>query len=171
MIRIDVGSLPEGPSHLDIEEDASELEIDAPGARFASPVAVALDLTRNGDEIFASGEVAASVVFECSRCLEECECKVRGQLDLILLVGQGKRGEDQVQSESLLRVPAGQKYADITDAVRSEVLLRFPLKPLCRDDCKGLCPECGANLNVKQCSCRAVGHDTRWDALKRFKQR
>lgn len=169
MIRIDVSSLPEGQSHLDIEEDASGLEIDVPGARFISPVAVALDVTRNGDEIFLSGEASARVLFECSRCLEECECKISGPMDLVILIGHKSAPGDQVQSENLVRIGAGEKYVDVTETVRSELLLRLPLKPLCREDCRGLCPECGANLNKDRCSCRTVSHDARWDALKRFK--
>jgi uncharacterized protein len=54
----------------------------------------------------------------------------------------------------------------LEDAVREQVLLAVPLKVICREDCKGLCPHCGANLNLEQCSCSEPVEDPRWTALK-----
>ena len=54
----------------------------------------------------------------------------------------------------------------LEDALREQVLLALPLKVICREDCKGLCPHCGANLNDGQCSCADDVDDPRWTALK-----
>jgi uncharacterized protein len=54
----------------------------------------------------------------------------------------------------------------LEDALREQVLLALPLKVICREDCKGLCPHCGANLNDGQCSCADPPEDPRWTALK-----
>jgi uncharacterized protein len=54
----------------------------------------------------------------------------------------------------------------LEDALREQVLLALPIKAICRDDCKGLCPHCGRNLNTEQCSCAEPLEDPRWAALK-----
>jgi uncharacterized protein len=167
VIRLDLGSLPEGRSHQDIEEDAAELEIDLDGGRFSSPVAVSLDLSRNGDEILIDGRVKARIVLECARCLEEYPSTLEAPFNLMVMVGE--KGGESGEEDSLVRVPGGAKYVDLTGTVRSELLVRLPLKPLCKEDCRGLCPECGTNLNSGGCSCEPQREDSRWDVLKRFK--
>jgi uncharacterized protein len=57
-------------------------------------------------------------------------------------------------------------YIDITDDVRQSILLSIPLKLLCRDDCKGLCPACGADWNIEQCDCDRAPVDSRFEQLK-----
>jgi uncharacterized protein len=54
----------------------------------------------------------------------------------------------------------------LEDALREQVLLALPLKVICRENCKGLCPQCGKNLNTEQCSCAETMEDPRWSALK-----
>jgi uncharacterized protein len=54
----------------------------------------------------------------------------------------------------------------LEDALREQVLLALPLKVICREDCRGLCPHCGTNLNIGQCSCAEPAEDPRWAALK-----
>jgi uncharacterized protein len=151
VIRIDIGSLPEGDSHLDLEEDASQLDIDLQGVRLVSPV-----------------KVRVGAVFECARCLDEYECTLSGPVGAVVLVGEApvERVPDE---EGVLRVPGSAKYADITEQIRSEILVRVPLKALCKEDCRGLCPSCGINLNCERCSCRAMSGDPRWDGLKDVK--
>jgi len=59
----------------------------------------------------------------------------------------------------------------LEEAVREQVLLALPLKMICREDCKGLCPQCGQNLNEGPCSCTAPNHDLRWSALKEIRDK
>jgi uncharacterized protein len=165
VIRIDIGSLPEGYSHLDLEEDASRLDVDLEGVRLVSPVKVGLDVSRNGDEIVLAGRARVEAVLECARCLEEYSCALDGPVAVVVVVGEAPEGGVPAE-EDVLRVPGGSKYADITQQVRSELLVHIPLKPLCKEDCKGLCPRCGIDLNCDRCSCHARSADSRWDALK-----
>jgi len=62
------------------------------------------------------------------------------------------------------------QVADLTDMVRQELLLALPMKPLCSEECKGLCPRCGVNLNIETCDCRVKGMDSRWEGLKDLKK-
>jgi uncharacterized protein len=63
-------------------------------------------------------------------------------------------------------VPEGLTFIDISDDVRQTAVLTIPLKVLCRDDCRGLCPKCGMNLNEQQCDCTDTVADSRWDTLR-----
>ncbi|MFZ1946974.1 MAG: DUF177 domain-containing protein [bacterium] len=167
-MRLDIGSLPEGTSHQDIEEDPSCLEINLEGGRLVSPLKISLDVVRTGDEIYVTGGASVKAVFECARCLDEYPCVIEGPIQMVVMIGDEASGSGGGE-EGLVRVGRGAKSIDLTDAVRTELLVRAPLKPLCKSDCRGLCPTCGANFNKGACSCGTGDHDTRWDALKRFR--
>lgn len=166
MIRLEIGSLPEGHSHQDIEESVSELDLVLEGGCLASTVMTSLDVTRSGGEIYITGRARVGAVFQCARCLERYSSTLESPVEMMVIIGSEVVAEED---DHLARLPIGAKYVDLTDEVRSELLVRFPLKPLCKKDCKGLCPRCGANLNSETCSCRAEKSDSRWDALKHFK--
>jgi uncharacterized protein len=174
VIRLDIGSLPEGTSHLDIEEDPSCLEIDLEGGRLLAPLKISLDVVRTGDQIYVTGGASVKAFFECARCLDEYSCVIEGPIQMVVMIGDEASGpgEDEAEAhgeEGLMKIGRGAKSIDLTDAVRTELLVRAPLKPLCKNDCRGMCPKCGANLNKGACSCEAEDRDSRWDALKRFR--
>jgi uncharacterized protein len=168
MLRLDIGSLPDGLTHVDLTADTSEWGDVPDGGRLESPVRVSLDVTRNGRDIFARGSAGVMSVLECGRCLEEYVYALEAPIELWVIVG----GEpDSEERENVIEVPAGAGYADLTGHVRSELLLQVPLKQLCRADCRGLCPVCGANLNSAPCGCRAESHDARWEDLRNLKEK
>jgi len=70
--------------------------------------------------------------------------------------------------EDIRYVAPEQSEIDITEDIRETVLLAIPIKLLCKHDCKGLCPHCGANLNVESCTCAEEMIDPRWEALKKL---
>jgi len=166
MLRLNIGSLPDGLTHVDLEGDTAEWGDVLEGGRLESPVRVSLDVTRTGRDIFIKGRAAAAAVLECGRCLEKYEWALEAPLELWVIVG----GETDTEArENVIEIPAGAGYADLTDNVRSELLVQVPLKQLCKADCKGLCPVCGTNLNVGPCGCHIESHDPRWEALKKMK--
>jgi uncharacterized protein len=59
----------------------------------------------------------------------------------------------------------------LEDVLREQVLLAVPLKAICREDCKGLCPHCGKNLNLAQCSCEEPVEDLRWSGLRELRSK
>ena len=166
MLKLDIDSLPEGHSHKDLREDASELDIVIDGGRLVSPVTASLDIDRNGDEIFVAGRATVATEMECARCLKPYAFVLGAPIQIVVMVGDVEEGAER---EGLMQVARGTGYVDLSDEVRSELLLRVPLKPLCSEDCRGLCPTCGADLNSGKCSCGSAPGDPRWDALKRLK--
>jgi uncharacterized protein len=167
VIKLDIGSIPEGESHIELSADASELEVELEGGRLESLVTADFDVSRTGNDLFLRGTSSVTAVLECSRCLEEYTCVLKAPIEIwCIVVGEG--AEEQGR-ENVVEIPVGAKYIDLAGHLRSELLVLVPFKPLCRDACKGLCPKCGANLNVDRCNCTTERHDSRWDTLEDIK--
>jgi uncharacterized protein len=168
MLRFDIGAIPEGSSHLNLKADASDLEVALDEGRIFGQVQLDVDVTRTGDDILLKGRAKVGAVLECGRCLDEYEMLLEAPIEIWCIVGGKEEGAEQ-DRDNVLLLAGGARYADLTDYVRSELLVLVPLKPLCRGGCKGLCPICGVNLNSDRCSCHRDVHDSRWDALKKIK--
>jgi uncharacterized protein len=79
-----------------------------------------------------------------------------------------KEDEEEAEGE-VYPLPARGDEVDLTDAVREQVLLRVPQYVLCREDCRGLCPKCGADLNAAPCDCAPDEPVSPWSALNKIK--
>jgi len=169
LIKLDIGRVPDGHSHLDIEAEASDLEACLEEGRLESPVSLRLDLDRRGDDIFIKGTVEARAVLGCSRCLNEYSLEFETPLELLCMVSGESDAAGEEDRENVVRISPGAKFMDLAGPARSELLVLLPLKPLCDEGCKGLCPSCGIDLNASSCSCGPGGHDSRWDALNKIK--
>ena len=169
MIKLDLGSLPEGSTHLDLTAEASDLGADPEGGRLESPVRVSLDVTRSGNDILLRGTAEVEARLECARCLEEYRLRLESPVELWVVLGGAQEDGEEQERENVIEVPAGVNWIDLAGYLRSELLVLIPLKALCKRDCRGLCPICGTNLNRASCSCHREDHDSRWDALKKIK--
>jgi len=119
-------------------------------------------------DIRLTGELTTKVEMDCARCLEPVVQKVARTFDLLYR----PQGTDAGRAElSVTSAEAEVSYYQgegllLEDALREQVLLALPIKAICRENCKGLCPHCGRNLNAEQCSCAEPLEDPRWSALK-----
>jgi len=124
-----------------------------------------LKLMRTDAGIWVNGTLEASVHCACSRCLREFMAPAQLQVDDVyypmLDVDTGARLPIPEDGEVSCIINTDH-ILDITEAVRQYAMLGLPMMPLCQSNCAGLCPECGANLNEKNCSCEARGVDPRW---------
>jgi len=124
-------------------------------------------------DIRLNGELSASLEIACARCLEPAVQNVERRFDL-LYRPQGADGGQEELSFTAAEAEIGYYQGTsllLEDVLREQVLLAVPLKAICRQDCKGLCPQCGADLNVVQCSCQAPIGDPRWSALKELRNK
>jgi len=169
LIKLDIGRVPEGHSHLDIEAEASDLEACVDDGRLESPANLRLDLDRRGNDIFIKGTVGARAVLGCSRCLNEYSLELEAPMELWCVVGGESDAAGEEDRENAVRISPGAKFMDLAGPARSELLVLLPLKPLCGEGCKGLCPKCGVDLNASSCSCGPESPDSRWDALNKIK--
>jgi len=122
----------------------------------SAPVGVDLVLERVPEGIVVRGTLAASWAAPCSRCLEPVAGDVAVHVDE-LFETQPLEGETYPLEEDVI---------DLEPMVRDALLLELPLAPLCRPDCAGLCPTCGANRNDERCDCATDEPDPRWAALR-----
>ena len=100
---------------------------------------------------------------ECRRCLDPVDVEVEQDLDLVF-ASMDDSGD--LEDEGVRPLPAGSGDLDLAEPIREEVILTQPLFTLCKPDCQGLCPRCGANLNEERCQCSTEETDPRWDALR-----
>lgn len=121
-------------------------------------------------EIRVQGHLKASVEADCDRCLESASHAVDAPFDLFYrpVVKTESHGEIHLEEGE---VDIGFYEGDglsLEETLREFILLSIPMQSLCKPDCAGLCPHCGANRNLKLCACEAKMEDPRWDALKKL---
>jgi uncharacterized protein len=119
-------------------------------------------------DIRLNGDLAARFELTCARCLEPVLQDVSRKFDLLYRPLGADAGREELSvtaAEAEVSYYQGEGLL-LEDALREQVLLALPLKVICRDDCKGLCPHCGKNLNVQPCACSEPAEDGRWSALK-----
>ena len=114
---------------------AKELDLETEDILFCSPVKVKAFITRITNALTVSVSLSARIALNCSRCLEGFEQDFYKDLKLNYQVER----PDQI--------------IELNPDIREEIILDYPLKPLCKPDCKGLCPRCGQNLNEGGCTC------------------
>jgi DUF177 domain-containing protein len=130
---------------------ASELGLsqqDWPG-----PVRGDLEVEKSGDQVRVKGLLSAVASLECVRCLKVFELAVRPPFDVYAeRAGTGRKLDEQaLERDEYMKFHDGRKL-ELGDAAREVLLLELPMAPKCRDDCRGLCPVCGADRNVEACS-------------------
>ncbi|MEP7198731.1 MAG: DUF177 domain-containing protein [Chloroflexota bacterium] len=127
-----------------------------------------IQLLRTIDGVLATGELTTTAGLVCDRCLTPFAQPLR-----IDLADEFKPSLDMVSGASLPirdddegNVIDAHHILDLQEVVRQRLLLEQPLHPLCRDECRGLCPHCGQNLNEGRCACDEPTTDPRWAALR-----
>jgi uncharacterized protein len=169
---IDIRRLKTGSSHQEFELDESDLHLDSPDVVKADGCRVNVDIEHTNDEIIIRGEVSADLKLECARCLEPFDTSSVFQLALVVKLTRGGRelGPEGESSDDYFVVSDTTDEFDLAPIVAERVVLSLPLKPLCSEDCQGLCPNCGANRNVESCECTNGFVDERFSALAKLKE-
>ncbi|MBV9119567.1 MAG: DUF177 domain-containing protein, partial [Chloroflexi bacterium] len=138
----------------ELEESPNDIE----GQRLTRPVAMHLHLVRINDGVLARGDVQTAIEAACSRCLEPVEQPIAFHFEehfrptIDILTGHPVKDEDEDSAEPVYVIDANHNL-DLDEVVREGVLMEIPMHPLCRPECHGFCPACGANLNEGPCDC------------------
>jgi uncharacterized protein len=129
--------------------------------------AIDLSLTPDGVDVLVHGRIAATVPQACGRCLESFPAAVTANVDVRLTPRPATGGDTHELGEDDLDTDfyVGGEL-DLARLVEAETTLALPMKPLCRTDCRGLCPVCGVNRNVTACDCQMRQPDPRLAVLK-----
>jgi uncharacterized protein len=138
--------------------------------RLLGPVGVEVAHYRAGTELFLEGTIEAAASANCARCAEEFATTSRRPFRYVLAPKSvaADDGSDPRVEDLEFALYDGD-YVDLTPLVREQVLLALAERPLCGEDCKGLCPTCGANLNQGACGCRKEQSDPRLAVLRNLK--
>jgi uncharacterized protein len=132
---------------------------------------VGLGVEKDGDTVFVTGHLRSRVPQVCSRCLESYEATVDADVDTRLVPAPAARGEErELGADDLETDVYDPDQIDLNALIETETTLGLPMKPLCREECRGLCPSCGASRNGAPCSC-APAVDPRWSPLKGLAER
>lgn len=137
--------------------------------RVAAPVELAMDVQRLGDDAFGvAGRVKTTLEAECSRCVEPLEVPIDAAFDLryVPQAANMGEGEREVAEDDLATAFYRDGMLDLLELLREQFVLALPMKPLCTEECRGLCPVCGTNLNKSQCDCAPTWEDPRLAPLK-----
>ncbi len=124
-------------------------------------------------DIRLRGRLSTGLELACARCLEPVPQQVEREFDLLYRPLGADAGRDELSvtdAEAEIGYYQGEGIL-LEDVLREQVLLALPVKITCRQDCKGLCPQCGRNLNQEACSCVVPAEDPRWAALKDIRGR
>lgn len=132
---------------------------------------LSLRATRADDKVELSGTVTALVEFECDRCLTALSMPVKESFDLVYAPPLGTGDEHELGEKDLSLGFYQDGLIDVDDVAREQIVLALPMARSCAEDCRGLCLECGANLNLGECACSREQADTRWAALKELKSK
>lgn len=133
-----------------------------------APVALGFDIYKDKDQFRLAGGVKTTLELPCSRCLEPFVWPVDAEFDLRYQphahnTGEGER---EVEEDDLTTAFYDNDEIDLGQLMTEQFVLSLPMKPLCQDECKGLCPTCGTNWNRGSCECSNTWEDPRLAALK-----
>lgn len=160
---------------FDVLEPKERFNIDSPDCILAEGVKVQGTLERSGQEILCKGSLETGLSVTCTRCLCDFSFVVKSELnvhfmprtDINKLAHEIELSELDVEQEFY-----EEGRIDLSSPARDLILLSLPQVILCRQDCAGLCPECGTNLNENKCDCKNAGsYDPRLAVLQQLKDK
>ena len=138
---------------------------------FVDDVRIRIELFRTGNDIYVRGLITTTIKISCIRCLDDFEFPLKAEFHYTLCPRDKRElsPEMEVNREDLdVHYYQGDSI-DIAPLIREQILLNIPSYPLCRESCKGICSQCGSNLNQDPCQCdRQEATASKFEALKHF---
>lgn len=172
-MRIEVENLSPTATPFAHTYRPEEVELEEEGARLLTDAAVAGSATRKGEQVRLRGTINTEVELLCDRCAAPRSAPLAVEFDTSFIpqeVEAGKEENVELLTDDLGISAYEGDAVDLDELVREQILLALPSRHLCREDCKGLCQKCGANLNENHCSCEQGETDPRWAALADLKK-
>jgi uncharacterized protein len=165
-MNVNISNIPAGSSTVELSQSATLMALPE---NFSGDVSAHVSLIKTSWQIVVKIDAHADAAFECDRCADQSVHRIDAEFEQVYTWGETER--DTVEGEDFFVLGDGQKVIDLADAVREYLLLAVPVKNLCHEDCRGLCPVCGTNLNERLCTCAPETGDIRWSALQNLASR
>ncbi|HKU76478.1 MAG TPA: YceD family protein [Pyrinomonadaceae bacterium] len=169
-MRIELENLEGGKgdfAHVYLPDDLNPVD---ERISLSGPATVSGKVRLAGNEVFVNGHVETRAQVECDRCLQPVEIPVNADFALEYITGSEyeSSGVAELTEEEMSVAVFDGKALDVDEIVKEQILLAVPTRMLCREDCKGICPECGTDRNTGDCNCATNDTDPRWAALKKL---
>ena len=167
-MRIELENLEGGKGDFAHVYNPDELNPVDERVKLTAPATVNGKIRLAGNEVFVNGHVDTRAQVECDRCLKLIELPVNADFELEYITGseyETSAVAELTEAEMSVAVFDGEAL-DIDEIVKEQILLAVPTRMLCREDCKGICPQCGVDRNTGECNCETKEIDPRWAALK-----
>ena len=153
MLKLKIDALKhEKTLHLEEVLNWKELELDGESYPYFKPVAVKIEATFSKGRISVSGNVTTGIIHPCDRCLEPVYLDINGKIEALYLPQSEKpkyveKSVELTDLESTFYYSPNDEFIDLEERIVEAIIMEVPIKVLCSEDCKGLCPYCGINLN------------------------
>ena len=166
-MTIDFASAQTTPKPLKADVDGAQIDLDDEGT-VKGRAELSGELFREGAKTHLRGTVTSEVDLLCTRCAKRLTRALKIDFEDVFVDASGEtRDKDlEIPVSDLNEQLVAENEIDLSEVIREQILLNLPEQVLCKEDCKGLCPQCRANLNLKDCDCGEEDIDPRWAALK-----
>jgi uncharacterized protein len=174
-LHINLKAIPETGLTVPIDlgpEWFSRWREEDPGLEFAEArITGTVLLAKHNRDVLVRGHLEGQLELACSRCLEAFAAPVTADFDLLLAPTPegGLPEEEELSAKELDLDFYSGETVDLEAIIREQIILMMPLKPLCQEDCQGLCPQCGANHNRETCNCRPEAVNSPFAHLAKLK--
>jgi uncharacterized protein len=167
-MRIELDRLRETGDRFAHQYEPAELLLDEEHARLTEPPEITGRVQTSGHEVRLKGRITARAEIDCDRCLKSVAVPVETEFDVTYVPEEDYRASEaaELQEEDLSLSVFDGETIDVDELVREQLLLALPTRALCTEECKGLCPVCGADRNSDACDCETKEVDPRWAGLK-----
>ena len=172
-MRIEADKLKEASTPFAFVYAPDELPLEDELLRLASEAKLEVRASKRREQVRLQGKVQAEVEVRCDRCLAPIVLPVDADFDVAYVPAELEADAPEaaeLQADDLNFAVYEGDELDIDELAREQLLLALPARQLCREDCKGLCPTCGADLNTQDCRCEQQDIDPRWAALAALKK-
>lgn len=176
-MKIEVQHIPTQGARLEYVKPADTFDVlkrltERGECRFVTPITIVLNMVPERDMVKVDGLMTTAVQLTCSRCLTEFNCELRRRFTLRFSkaipadVHRGDSGEVELTAEQIGLIFFRDDTIEFSDAVQEQIVLSIPYKPLCGEACKGMCTQCGADLNQGACGCPPKAAGNPFEVLK-----
>ncbi len=168
----DLSKFRGGVDRIDRQYEPAAFRLTGEEFRLAGPVSLSAEVQKDARKVRIAGHLTATLECDCSRCLEPFPIGVDAALDVMFLPADQNVGvaDREVGEDDLGVAFYRNDEIDLGELMREQFYVALPMKPLCHEDCRGLCPVCGINRNRETCSCRTEWVDPRMEALRKLKR-
>jgi uncharacterized protein len=171
----EIEEIPEGGLNFDVLEGKEHFEIDQSDCALTDGVKVCGKLTKIEREVCFSGNVEAPLLVTCTRCLKPFSLQIKNkfQVHFVPRAKQSLPGSEvEICETDIEKEIYEEDRIDLYGPIRDQIMLEVPLILLCKENCKGLCPECGSDNNSDPCECENYGEtDPRFAVLQKLKDK